>query len=54
MSSDDISYGKADLSRALSTLNIGSNINNESNNEEKEAITNINSVMRGMWEGRRG
>ena len=40
--SSDISNSKADLSRALSSLDIGSN--NELNNEEKEAVTNINSV----------
>ena len=40
--SSDISNSKADLSGELSLLNIGSG--NQLNNEEKEAVTNINSV----------
>ena len=44
MSSD--SSNNVELSGALSSLNIGSGNGNgnESNNEEKEAVTNINSV----------
>ena len=43
MSSNSGSNNMADLSGALSALNIGSG--NESNNEEKEAVTNTNSKI---------